>query len=178
LHTCHPTARPNDRWSGHRQHPYRMATCRDKRAALIELSRLLVCRSYLERIHKLIGVQVTIHADLPTNAQLQMIVQAMPAQANPGGKAIYEEAVEALQRRSGNVPYVTIIHAYSGRKPVGFEDVPASPLRHQTPTAATITSTTKPPLPMPRRFQTITTQIEPLPLPSASIRSLHPSVST
>jgi hypothetical protein len=40
-----------------------------------------------------------------------MIVHDMPAQVKSGAKAIYEEAVEALQRRSVNVPYVTIIHA-------------------------------------------------------------------
>jgi hypothetical protein len=56
----------------------------------------------------------------------------MPAQVNLEAKAIYEEAVEALQRRSCNVPYVTIIHAYSDRKPIRFEEVPSSPATPNT----------------------------------------------
>ncbi|ETN46725.1 uncharacterized protein HMPREF1541_00914 [Cyphellophora europaea CBS 101466] len=77
-----------------------------------------------------IQVIVSVNSDLTPNAQMHMVVQAMPPHVErprTGTKLIFEEVVQSLQRSSTNVPYVTITHTYTDHRPVSLEEIPDSP---------------------------------------------------
>lgn len=73
---------------------------------------------------------VSIHGDLPPNAHVNMVAQAMPPHTErslDGSKLVFEEIVQSLQQFSTNVPYVTITHAYTDRTIVSLGEIPDSP---------------------------------------------------